>query len=460
MALPSAISAQEFYRKLSKEDRKSIRDLNDQSKINFISTGSWVINTLVGDGTGTYKPGGLPRGHIVEVFGDESCGKTTLGICACRQAQDLGGIAVWLDFERTFHKDYAQKLGLDLNPEKFIFITPDHFEHGTKMIVQALAVRPMIIVVDSVSAMIPKSFLEGAVDEVGRIGLQAQLMSVSLNYLTKHLPEANTCLMFTNQLRSVIKINAWDKGPKEESSGGRALKYYSSVRIQMTKGLVERVTTTSRITGKEDKEPINVQVKVVIVKNKIDKPWFAAPLFIRFGEGFDNIASIIELAINTRALTKTGTFYGLVDDEGKYLFKVQGREQLHTLLQENDKFLKLLSSRIVLQQDTDAKTLGEQEIEEAPLVEEVMDIDALLNNTSETYKNKVSSSKNNTSEDNEDTSEENPPSEEDGGDTSEENPPSEETPPSEENGDTSEENLPKNVKKTPKTKKKNVKHKN
>jgi recombination protein RecA len=387
MALPTAISAKEFYSKLSKEDKKSIKDLNDQSKIDFISTGSWVINTLIGDGSGTYKPGGLPRGHIVEVFGDESCGKTTLGICACRQVQELGGVAVWMDFERTFHRGYAQKLGLKLDPESFVFITPEHFEHGTKMIVQALAMRPMLIVVDSVSAMIPKAFLEGAVDEMGRIGLQAQLMSVSLNYLTKHLPEANTCLMFTNQLRSVIKTSKYDQGPDEETSGGRALKYYSSVRIKMKKGKVERVTTTSRITGKEDKEPVNVEVKATIVKNKIDKPWFTAPLFVRFGEGFDNIASIIELAVNTNTVKKNGAFLSLRDGD-KVLFNVQGKEQLNTLLQENNSILKLLSSKIVLQQDEVAKKQGEQEVEEEEVKDVATDLDAILTQTSETFKKK------------------------------------------------------------------------
>lgn len=385
MGLQPVLSIKDFYQKLAKEDKKAIRNLNDQAKIDFVSTGSWVINTLIGDGTGTYKPGGLPRGHIVEVFGDESCGKTTLGICACKQVQDMGGIPVWVDFERTFSKDYARMLGLDLSQDKFIFIVPDHFEHGIKMIYQVLAMRPMLIAVDSVSAMIPKAFLEGAVDEMGRIGLQAQLMSVSLNYLTKHLPDANTCLLFTNQLRSIIKTSKYDTGPNEETSGGRALKYYSSVRIKMKKGMVEKIIARSRITGKEDKEPVNVQVKVSIIKNKIDKPYFSAPLFIRFGEGFDNIASIIELACNTNTIKKKGAFLSL-EDNGKTLFNVQGKEQLHTLLQENDGFLKLISSKIILQQDAEIKSVGEQE--EAEETEIPTDLDAMLNQTSETFKKK------------------------------------------------------------------------
>jgi protein RecA len=233
------------------------------------------------------------------------------------------------------------------------------------MIYQALAMQPLLIVVDSVSAMIPKAFLEGAVDEMGRIGLQAQLMSVSLNYLTKHLPEANTCLLFTNQLRSVIKKSKYDTGPDEETSGGRALKYYSSVRIKMKKGLV----------------------KTTIIKNKIDKPWYTAPLFIRFGEGFDNIASIIELAINTNTIKKSGAFLSL-KDEDKTIFNVQGKEQLNTLLQEDNNILKLLSSKIVLQQDTEAKKQAEQE-ENEELNDDGVDLDLILNQTSETFKKKT-----------------------------------------------------------------------
>jgi recombination protein RecA len=380
--MAQAISPEEFYKRLSKEDKKALKNLNEQSKIEYISTGSWVINTLIGDGTGSYKPGGLPRGHIVEVFGDESCGKTTLGICACKQAQDLGGVAVWLDFERTFHKDYAKKLGLSLDQNKFFYWVPDHFEHGTKLIYEAMAMHPMIIVVDSVSAMIPKQFLEGAVDEMGRIGLQAQLMSISLNYLTKFLPDSNTCLLFTNQLRSVIKKREWDVGPDEETSGGKALKYYSSVRIKMKKGAVEKITTKSRITGKDDKEPVNVMVKVSIVKNKIDKPYLTAPLFIRFGDGFDNIASIVELAINTNTIKKKGAFLNFEVD-GKTIFNAQGKEQLHTILQENNDILSLLSSKIVLLQDKEIKAIGEKEKAEEESIS--TDLDLMLNQASETF---------------------------------------------------------------------------
>jgi recombination protein RecA len=373
---------EDFYKKLGKDDKKAMLDLNKKTKIDFIPTGSWVINTLIGDGTGSYKPGGLPRGHIVEAYGNESCGKTTLGICACREVQRLGGIPVWLDYERTFSEDYATTLGLDVSQSKFAYFRPDHFEQGARIIADALSMKPMIIVVDSVSAMIPKAFLEGNIDEGGRVGLQAQLMSSFLTIITKSLPDANTNLFFLNQIRSVIKMNKWDRGPSEDSSGGKALKFYASVRLKMETGSIEKVDVISKITGKEDKAPLNVSVKVTVSKNKIDKPYYSAPIYIRFGEGFDNIRSIIDLACNTGAIKKSGAFLSFSHD-GKQLFNAQGREQLNTILKENPDYIDLVSKKIVLQQDKETKEQEEAlELNENPPEN---DLDKLLGNVSSNY---------------------------------------------------------------------------
>jgi recombination protein RecA len=210
-------------------------------------------------------------------------------------------------------------------------------------------------------------------------------MSMSINYLGKFLPEANTCLMFINQLRSVIKKSTWDHGPDEETSGGKALKYYSSVRIMMKTGSIQKIDVKSRITGAKDKEPINVKVKVTIVKNKIDKPHFSAPLFIRFGEGFDNISSIMELAINTNTINKKGSFLTF-EVNGKTIFNVQGTEQLHTLLVEQPETLKLLTDKIVFKQDEESKVMEAQEEEE---ITGDPDLDLMLNQASETFVKKA-----------------------------------------------------------------------
>jgi len=348
------LSPEEFYKKVNKEDKDAIIDLKNRKIIEFIPTGSWVLNSLIGDGTMTGKPGGLPRGHITEVFGDESSGKTTLVLSACKQVQELGGLAILVDFEQTFHADYTEKLGVNLDPKKFMLIQPRHFQHGARLIRDCLSMRPMFIAIDSVSAMTPKEVLEGDVDEAGRIGLQAQLMSAFLSYMSKFLKDSNVCVAFTNQIRSVIKKSKFQMGPDEESSGGRALKYYSSVRIKLKTSTVEKINVKSKITGKMEKEPINVMIKASIVKNKIDKPWRAAPVYIRFSEGFDNIQSIIELAINTGVIKKAGAFFTFAHG-GENLIKEQGKEQLWKVLNENEKLIVKLRDSLVIKEDQQTK---------------------------------------------------------------------------------------------------------
>jgi recombination protein RecA len=372
------MSPSEFYKKLGKDDKKAIVNLGQAKAIEFVPTGSWVINSLIGDGTGNSKPGGLPRGHIVEVFGDDSSGKTTLALSACKQAQLLGTVPVFLDFEQSFHEAYARALGLDLDPEKFVLIQPNHFEHGAKFIKDSLMMRPSLIVVDSVSAMIPKAFLEGSVDEGGRIGLQAQLMSATLSYFSKHLQTTGTCLLYLNQLRSVIKKSQYERGPDEESSGGRALRYYASVRIKLTKSSkIETVATKSKITGKTDKKPVNILIKATVVKNKIDKPYLAGPVYIRFGEGFDNIYSIIELSINNGTIKKSGAFLRFQKGD-KVLFNAQGKESLRKLLTEDKAVFQELQESLRFKEDEQAK-------EESLEVEEGDEMEQLLTNVSDTF---------------------------------------------------------------------------
>jgi len=375
MDISKQVSVSEYYSKLSKDDRKAVKNLNDKKALQTIPTGSWVVDRLIGDGSGEFKSGGLPRGHIVEVYGDESCGKTTLGISACVEAQRLGLTPVWLDYERTFHKGYAQKLGLNLSPNKFIFQEPDHFEHGVKLLGDVLRTHPPLIVVDSVSAMVPMAYLDLASEDPARIGEQARLMSKFLGAMGKYITEYNTCLLFINQLRAAIK-GQYDPGPKEETSGGRALKYYCSVRIQMMKKEVDYIEEISRITGKKEKRPNNIKVKVTIKKNKIDKPYYSGPLYIRFGDGFDNITSIIDLAATCNVIKKSGAFFKF-DSGDQTLFNVSGRENLRDFLDKNQKILETLSSCVKLKVDEEAKAEGLKDVEEED-ADKNMDMDAVL----------------------------------------------------------------------------------
>jgi recombination protein RecA len=378
-------SLSEFYKKLTKEDRNNIIDLQKKSKIDLISSGSWVVDSIIGDGTMTGTAGGLPRGHIVEVFGDESSGKTTLALSAIKQVQKKGGFAALIDFEQTFHREYARRIGLDLDPNKLLVAQPPYFQKGASLIVNLLReVKPHLIVVDSVSAMLPREVMEGAIDEGGAIGLQARLMSASLAYITKFLKDSNTCLLFINQLRSMIKKNKYDTGPDEETSGGRALRYYASVRIKLKKGAVEKLKVTSKLTGKEGKEPINVTVNATVVKNKIDKPWMAAPIYIRFGEGFDNILSLIELGINTGIIKRNGGYFTFDHKEGT--LKVAGKEGLRKALEEKEQIFDQLRASITVREDNKAKEdykgFDQNNADEGDIMDEI------LSNTSASYMEK------------------------------------------------------------------------
>ena len=373
-----AMSNEEFYKKLSREDKQAIVDLTVAKPIKIIPSSSWVINSIIGDGTGTGKAGGYPRGHVVEVFGDESAGKTTLGVCACRQVQELGGHAVFMDFEQTFHAKYAQSLGLSLDKKHFTLMRPDHFQHGSRLIRDALLMKPWLIVVDSVSAMTPKETLEGKIDEAGRIGLQAQLMSMFLSIITKKIPEAETCLMFLNQMRTVINTGGgWSGGgPKEESSGGFALRYYSSLRLKLTTIMTEKIATTSTITGKEEKKAVNVMVKVTAIKNKIDTPFLHGPIFIRFGEGIDNIASIVELAVNLNVIKKNGSFFTFKEGD-KLLINCHGKEALRKQLKEDEALLKKVCGNLTVKEDEEEKAKPEENYTD--------EMDAALENVSSSY---------------------------------------------------------------------------
>jgi recombination protein RecA len=257
--------------------------------------------------------------------------------------QKAGGIPMWLDYERTFQTDYAEALGLNCNKDNFIFLEPETLEQGFTIMEQAIedkTCRPALIVIDSVAAMTPAEYLKNKMDEMGRIGLQASVISRKIPTFAKKIPASNSCILFLNQLRSMIK-GQYDVGPKEETPGGRALKYYSSVRISLQKREIEKVEKICRITGKKGKEPVNVKVNATIVKNKIDKPYYTAPIYIRFGEGIDNEISIVELACNTGVIKKSGARYNF-DVGDKAVFEVFGREGLRSHLVNNPTDYKLL----------------------------------------------------------------------------------------------------------------------
>lgn len=357
------MSVKEYLNKLAAKDKKRLADLDKVQPIEFISSGSWVLNLIVGDGTNSLKSGGIPRGYVTEIFGNESSGKTTCALSACRQAQAISDSPViFLDFERSFHKPYAQALGVNLNHEKLMVWEPDDFEDGWNLIKESLVMQPALIVVDSVTAMIPRKYLLGGVDEAGRIGEHAALMSRMLNEITKRIKDTKTALLFLNQIRAVIRTTGYGRGPTEDSTGGNALKFYSSVRIKLKRGQAQTVTGKSIITGKTEKKAVNLTVYATAIKNRIDAPFKTGPVYIRFGQGFDNYLSMIELGCNTGVIKKKGAFYTF-QDGSKEVFKCQGKERLCKLLKENEKIYTKLRDNLTVKEDSEAEEMYDDEDE-------------------------------------------------------------------------------------------------
>ncbi len=251
MARPKKFKPEEGMAKVEKENKNSSSNeslmkfiksvetsgmLGDiTKKIDFIPTGSWIVNRLIGDGTGLGKAGGIPRGFITEVFGDESCGKTTFALHVVKEAQKFGPV-IYADFEHSLRaqQHYIKNIGVDLDRTKLIHLEPNNFEDGAAQIGKSLLmVKPPLVVIDSLSAMIPKAMIEGDADKTAQIGKQAQLTSNFLNWITKYLGKYNTALLIINQKRNVIKSSQYDPGPNEITSGGKAIRFYSSIRMDM-----------------------------------------------------------------------------------------------------------------------------------------------------------------------------------------------------------------------------------
>jgi len=326
-------------------------------KINYISTGSWIIDRLIGDGSGEGRPGGIPRGFITELFGDESCGKSTLALHVAAEAQAQGEIVVYVDFEHSLRsqRTYIENLGVDIDPNKFIVITPENYEDGVAKIGEALLkIKPALIILDSLAAAAPKAVMDGSAGDLAQIGLHAKLTASFLNWVNKRLEKSDTALLVLNQKRSNIKASKYDAGPDEVTTGGKAIRFFPSLRIELkpsTKGTVDQVNA---LTGVKEKKAIDQTVKCVIVKNKIDKPWMSSPIYITYGKGIDGIKSLIKLAVAKGVIKKGGAWFEYIDpvDESRS-FKRQGENQVWKKLIENPDTVKALYPMLMPELDTE-----------------------------------------------------------------------------------------------------------
>jgi recombination protein RecA len=271
--------------------------------------------------------GGYPRGRVIEIFGPESSGKTTLAIHAMAEAQKVGGIAAFIDAEHAFDRFYAEKLGVDI--ENLLISQPDNGEQAleiTDSLIRSGAVD--IIVIDSVAALTPKAEIEGDMGD-SKMGLQARLMSQALRKLTANINKTNTCCIFINQLREKIGVMF---GNPETTTGGNALKFYATIRVDIRK--------TQQL--KEGEEIMGNRTKVKIVKNKLAPPFKKAEFDIMYGEGISKNGEIVDLGVELEVIKKSGSWFSYGDTK-----LGQGRDSVKNLLRDNPELSLELEQKIV-----------------------------------------------------------------------------------------------------------------
>jgi recombination protein RecA len=324
-------------------------------KINRVSTGSWVINRLIGDGTHKGQPGGIPRGFVTEIYGDEATGKTTMALHIAKQAMLADEIVVYADFEQSLRAQhlYLENLGIDTNHPNFVHLVPNSFEDGVKVIGECLfKLRPSVIIIDSVTAMLPKETVENDAGDPIAIGRHARLVGSFINWVIRKLQIYDCGLVLVNQMRSNIK-GQYEEGPKTITTGGKAIPFFASLRIRLKKTQNrEKISTQSSITGIKEDKIISQEVKVIIEKNKLDMPYKSGPIYIVFGQGIDNIMSLISLGINKKIIKSGGAgYFSWKDPNSSLEFNVQGKQGLKKYLEQNPAVLKALQPHLLPTQD-------------------------------------------------------------------------------------------------------------
>jgi len=299
----------------------SIMKLGDRpdTEMDVISTGSISLDMALG-------VGGFPRGRVIEIYGPESSGKTTLAIHAIAECQKAGGIAAFIDAEHAFDSTYAKKLGVDIN--NLLVSQPDNGEQALEIadnLIRSGAID--IIVIDSVAALTPKAEIDGDMGD-SKVGLQARLMSQAMRKLTATISKTNCCCIFINQLREKIGVMF---GNPETTTGGNALKFYASVRVDIRR--------TQAI--KDGDQNIGNRVKVRIVKNKVAPPFRTCEFDLMFGEGISKLGEIIDLGVDLEVIRKSGSWFSYGETK-----LAQGREALKQLLRDNPELTEELEGKV------------------------------------------------------------------------------------------------------------------
>ncbi|MDR0333055.1 MAG: recombinase RecA [Dysgonamonadaceae bacterium] len=299
----------------------SIMKMGDEKieEIAVISTGSIGLNAALG-------VGGFPRGRVIEIFGPESSGKTTLAIHSIAEVQKLGGIAAVIDAEHAFDRFYAEKLGV--NTDELLISQPNNGEEALEIAEQLIRSSAVdLIVIDSVAALTPKKEIEGDMGD-SNVGLQARLMSQALRKLTSAISKTNTTCIFINQLREKIGVMF---GSPETTTGGNALKFYASVRIDIRKGTAI----------KDGEDVLGNLTKVKVVKNKVAPPFRKAEFDIMYGEGISRPGEIIDLGADLNIIKKSGSWYSYNDTK-----LGQGRDAAKSTIKDNPELAEELEKLI------------------------------------------------------------------------------------------------------------------
>lgn len=299
----------------------SIMKMGDDhvQEVEVIPTGSIALNAALG-------VGGYPKGRIIEIYGPESSGKTTLAIHAIAEAQKAGGIAAFIDAEHAFDRFYAAKLGVDI--DNLWISQPDNGEQALEIAEQLIRSSAIdIIVIDSVAALTPKAEIEGDMGD-NKVGLQARLMSQALRKMTSAISKTNTTCIFINQLREKIGVMF---GNPETTTGGNALKFYASVRLDIRKGQ----------PIKDGEEVIGNQTRVKVVKNKVAPPFRRAEFDIMFGEGISRSGEIVDLGAELGIIKKSGSWYSYNDTK-----LGQGRDAAKQCIQDNPELAEELEGLV------------------------------------------------------------------------------------------------------------------
>ena len=300
----------------------SVMRMGDEpvEKLEVIKTGSVTLDRALG-------VGGFPKGRVIEIYGPESSGKTTLAIHAVAEAQKNGGIAAIIDAEHAFDQFYAKNLGVDI--DNLLISQPDNGEQALEIadnLIRSGAID--ILVIDSVAALTPKAEIEGEMGD-NQMGLQARLMSKALRKLTGSISKANTCCIFINQLREKIGVMF---GNPETTTGGNALKFYSSVRIDIRRS--SAIKNADKIIGN--------RTRVKVVKNKVAPPFQQAEFDIMYGEGISKTGEIIDLGVEMNIINKSGSWYSYGDTK-----LGQGRDAVKEILLDNPELSEELENKII-----------------------------------------------------------------------------------------------------------------